>query len=69
MPLAGANGSTTVTTDDGCAWTAVSRHAVDHRHRRSAAVRAAVQVNFTVAPSTATSQRLGTLTIAGPAFT
>ena len=66
-PFAGANGSSTVTTPDGCAWTATS-NTPWITVTSGAQGTTSGQVNFTVAPSTATSQRLGSLTIAGRTF-
>ncbi len=66
-PFAGANGSATVTTSDGCAWTAATNTSWI-TVTSGAEGTTSGQVNFTVAPSTATSQRLGSLTIAGRTF-
>ena len=66
-PFAGANGSSTVTTSDGCAWTATSNTSWI-TVTSGAQGTTSGQVNFTVAPSTATSQRLGSLTIATRPF-
>ena len=66
-PFAGANGSSTVTTSDGCAWTATSDTSWI-TVTSGAQGTSSGQVTFTVAPSTATSQRLGSLTIAGRTF-
>jgi hypothetical protein len=63
-PFAGANGSATVTTSNGCAWTAASNTSWI-TVTSGAEGTASGQVNFTVAPSMAASQRIGTLTIAG----
>ena len=67
VPFAGGNGSSTVTTSDGCAWTATSNTSWI-TVTSGAQGTTSGQVNFTVAPSTATSQRLGSLTIAGRTF-
>jgi hypothetical protein len=67
VPFAGANGSSTVTTADGCAWTATSNTSWITL-TSGAQGTSSGQVTFTVAPSTATSQRLGSLTIAGRTF-
>ena len=66
-PFAGANGSSTVTTSDGCAWTATS-NTPWITVTSGAQGTTSGEVTFTVAPSTATSQRLGSLTIAGRTF-
>ena len=66
-PFAGANGSATVTTSDGCAWTAATNTSWI-TVTSGAEGTTSGEVNFTVAPSTATSQRLGSLTIAGRSF-
>ena len=66
-PFAGANGSATVTTSDGCAWTAATNTSWI-TVTSGAEGTTSGEVNFTVAPSTATSQRLGSLTIAGRTF-
>ena len=67
VPFAGANGSSTVTTSDGCAWTATSNTSWI-TVTSGAQGTTSGQVTFAVAPSTATSQRLGSLTIAGRTF-
>ena len=67
VPFAGANGSSTVTTTDGCAWTATSDTSWI-TVTSGAQGTTSGQVTFAVAPSTATSQRLGSLTIAGRTF-
>ena len=66
-PFAGANGSATVTTSDGCTWTATT-NTPWITVTSGAEGTTSGQVNFTVAPSAATSQRLGSLTIAGRTF-
>ena len=67
VPAAGANGSTTVTTTTGCSWTAVS--SVPWITVTAGATGSGTgSVSFTVAPSMTTSQRVGTLTIAGQAL-
>ena len=66
-PSAGANGSATVTTATGCAWTATTSTSwitITAGAERTGSG----QVNFTVAPNTATSPRIGTLLIAERTF-
>ena len=65
---AGANGSTTVTTTSGCAWTAES-NVTWITVTAGASGSGSGPASFTIAPSTSTSQRTGTLTVAGRTFT
>jgi hypothetical protein len=63
-PAAGANGSSTVTTTTGCAWTATTNTSwITLTSGEDGSGNGTV--NFTVAPNTATSPRLGTILIAG----
>ena len=68
IPAAGGPGSVTLTTTDGCAWTAVSNVpwvaiTSEALGTASATIQFAVQANGTGAP------RSGTLTIGGQTFT
>lgn len=68
VPMMGGNVSTTVTTSTGCNWTTVNTvpwiTVTDGAGGSSSG-----SASFTVAPSTSTAQRTGTLTIAGRTFT
>ncbi len=68
VPAAGGNGSTTVTTTTGCSWTAVS-NVTWITVTAGATGSDSGSASFTVAPSTSTLSRSGTLTIAGRTFT
>ena len=67
VAAAGANGSATVTTTSGCTWTATSNTAWI-TITAGATGSGAGSTSFTVAPSTSSAQRTGTLTIAGRLF-
>ena len=64
----GGNGSVNVTTQSGCAWTATKTDTWITINSGSTGSGNGT-VNYTVAPNTGTSQRTGTLTIAGQTFT
>ncbi len=68
VPAAGGNASTTVTTTTGCTWTTVSNVSWI-TVTGGASGSGSGSASFTVAPSTTSSVRTGTLTIAGRTFT
>ena len=63
---AGGTGAIAVTPPDGCAWTATSNASWINLTTASGTGPGTVQ--YTVAPSTSTSSRSGTITIQGQAF-
>ena len=67
-PAAGASGSTTVTTQAGCAWSATSASSFLTLQNGTGRVGSGT-VTFTVAANTTTSARTLTATIAGQPFT
>jgi hypothetical protein len=68
VAAAGASGSSTVTAAPGCAWTAAS-NVTWITLTAGATGTGTAAVNFTTAANTATTSRVGTLTIAGSTFT
>ena len=68
VPAATSAGSVSVTAGSGCAWTAVSNDAWI-TVTGGASGTGNGTVNYSVAANTATSQRAGTVTIAGETFT
>ena len=68
VPAAGGNGSATVATTTGCAWTATTS-AAWITVTGGATGSGNGSATFTVAPSTFSTQRTGLLTIAGRTFT
>jgi hypothetical protein len=67
VPAAGANASVSVTTTTGCSWTGTS-NAAWITVTGGATGSGSGAVSFTVAPTTSTAQRTGTLSIAGRTF-
>jgi len=67
VPMAGGNVSTTVTTTAGCNWTTVS-NVPWITVTAGASGSGSGQARFTIAPSTSTAQRTGSLLIAGRTF-
>ncbi|MEW6126548.1 MAG: BACON domain-containing carbohydrate-binding protein [Acidobacteriota bacterium] len=67
-PATGGSGSITLTTQSGCAWTAVSNDGFITITSAGSGSGSAT-VNYTVAANATTNQRTGTLTIAGQTFT
>jgi hypothetical protein len=67
VAAAGGTGSTTVTTTTGCGWTATS--SVTWITVTTPSGSGTGQAGFSVAAHTGTTQRIGTLTVAGRTFT
>ena len=69
MPVGGGSGSVTVTTADGCAWTAASNHADWLKVTSAPSASGGGSVQFSVDANATGAPRSGTITIGGQVLT
>jgi sugar lactone lactonase YvrE len=67
-PAAGRSGSVTLTTADGCGWSATSNATWIHVNDPTSGT-GATTINFTIAPNPSSFGRTGTISISGRTFT